>query len=147
LPRFGVVLKPRAVLDTNVFVSGLINAHGSPASVLKALRLGQFILVSSPSINEEFIKVLNRPRIRERYGIGDRIFDISFILWELAELVIDPPGVKVSADPEDDKFIATAVGGKAEYLVTGDASHLLNVRQHEGVTILSPRSFLERLNP
>lgn len=54
--------RPRAVVDTNVFVSGLINPEGFPATVLKALRSRQFVLISSPAINEEIIAVLNRPR-------------------------------------------------------------------------------------
>src|SRR5271157_5389316 len=103
--------KPRAVLATNVFVSALISPIGKPAAILKALRSRRFTLVSSPSINEEIIEVLNRPRIRDRYGLGDRIFDVSFILREVAELVFDLSDVRVCSDPDDDKFLATAIGG------------------------------------
>jgi putative PIN family toxin of toxin-antitoxin system len=137
--------KPRAVLDTNVFVSGLINPLGFPAATLKALRSGRFTLLSSPPINEEIIEVLNRPRIRDRYGLGDRIFDVSFILWEVAELVIDLPDVRVCSDPDDDKFLATAVGGRADYLVTGDVGDLLHLREYKSVAIISPRDFISKL--
>lgn len=102
-------------------------------------------LVCSPPINEEIIEVLNRPRIRHRYGLGDRIFDVSFILWEVAELVIDLPGVRVCSDPEDDKFLAAAVGGRAHYLVTGDVGDLLHLGEYKGVAIVSPREFVSRL--
>ncbi len=137
--------KLRVVLDTNVFVSGLISPQGFPAAILKALRSGQFTLLSSPPVNEEIIGVLNRPRIRDRYGIGDRIFDVSFILWEVAELVVHLPEVKVCSDPDDDKFLATAVGGKADYLVTGDVSDLLHLREYKGIAIVSPRDFISLL--
>jgi putative PIN family toxin of toxin-antitoxin system len=137
--------KPRVVLDTNVFVSGLISPQGYPATVLKALRSGQLTLLSSPPVNEEIIEVLNRPHIRDRYGLGDRIFDVSFILWEVAELVIHLPDVKVCSDPDDDKFLATAVGGKADYLVTGDVGDLLRLREYRGVAVVSPRDFISRL--
>ncbi len=133
--------KVRAVLDTNVFVSGLISPKGPPAAILRALRSKRFILVSSPPINEEIIEVLNRPTIRERYFLGDRIFDVSFILWELAELVIDLPIVKVCRDPDDDKFLATADAGQANYLVTGDVGDLLRLRKYKSVAIVSPREF------
>ena len=136
---------PRAVLDTNVFVSGLINPHGFPAAIFQALRAKRFILVSSPAVNEEIIEVLNRPRIRDRYGLGDRIFDVSFLLWEVAELVLDLPDVRVCSDPDDDKFLATAVGGKADYLVTGDAGDLLHIQKYRGVAIVSPREFVSLL--
>lgn len=137
--------KPRAVLDTNVFVSGLINPEGFPAAILTALRAGRFVLVSSPAVNEEIMAVLSRPRIRDRYGLSDRIFDIAFILWEIAELVINLPEVRVCGDPDDDKFLATAVGGKADFLVTGDASHLLHLGEYQGVAIVSPREFVSQL--
>ena len=137
--------KLRVVLDTNVFVSGLISPQGFPAAILKALRSGQFTLLSSPPVNEEIIEVLNRPRIRDRYGIGDRIFDVSFILWEVAELVIHLPEVKVCSDPDDDKLLATAVGGKADYLVTVDVGDLLHLREYKGIAIVSPRDFVSRL--
>jgi hypothetical protein len=137
--------KPRVVLDTNVFVSGLISPRGIPGAILKALRSGRFTLLSSPSITEEIIEVLNCPHIRDRYGMGDRIFDVAFLLWETAELVFHLPEVKVCSDPEDDKFLATALGGKADYLVTGDVGDLLHLRDYKGLAIVSPREFISRL--
>ena len=139
--------KPRAVLDTNVFVSGLINPKGPPAAILRALRAKRFTLVSSPPINAEIIAVLDRPRIRDRYGLGELIFDVSFILWEVAELVIDPPEVKVSSDPDDDKFLAAAVGGRADYLVSGDVGDLLCLQKYKGTTIVSAREFASIVKP
>jgi len=130
----------RAVLDTNVFVSGLINPKGPPSAILRALRSKLFILVSSPPINEEIIEVLSRPYIRDRYALGDRVFDVAFILWELAELVIDLPEIKVCSDPDDDPpRRTTAEAGRADYLVTGDVGDLLRPRKHKHVTIVSPR--------
>ncbi len=140
-----MVARPRAVLDTNVFVSGLISPKGPPASILRALRSRRFVLVSSPQINEEIVEVLNRPIIRDRYGLGDRIFDLSFILWELAELVTELPAVKVCTDPDDDKFLATAEAGRANYLVTGDVGDLLHLRNYKEVAIVSPREFVSLL--
>jgi len=137
--------KPRVVLDTNVFVSALISPQRYPAAILKALRSGLFTLLASPPVNEEIIEVLNRPRIRDRYGLGERIFDVSFILWEVAELVVHLPEVQVCSDPDDDKFRATAVGGKADFLVTGDVGDLLHLREYKGVAIVSPREFISRL--
>jgi putative PIN family toxin of toxin-antitoxin system len=139
--------KPRAVLDANVFVSGLINPKGKPAAILRALQAERFTLVSSPPINEEIIEVLNRPRLRDRYGLGERIFDVSFILWEVAELVIDLPDVRVCSDPDDDKFLAAAVGGRADYLVTGDVGDLLHLHKYKDVNIISPREFASVLKP
>lgn len=50
----------------------------------------------------------------------------------------------VATHPEDDLILATAVAGAAAYLVTGDR-RLRAVGAFQGVAILSPREFLERL--
>ena len=50
----------------------------------------------------------------------------------------------VPADPEDDKFIETALIGGAAIIVSGDR-HLLAVGKVQGVEILTARQFLERL--
>ena len=49
----------------------------------------------------------------------------------------------VSDDPDDDKYIAAAVEGRAAFVVTGDPD-LLALKEHEGIRIVSPRS-LQRL--
>jgi predicted nucleic acid-binding protein len=48
----------------------------------------------------------------------------------------------VCSDPEDDKFLACAVAGSAEYIITGDG-HLLKVSKYGNVEIVNPRWFLE----
>lgn len=134
-------VKPRAVLDTNVFVSGLINPKGYPGSILKALKAGKFIFVTSPEINEEVIEVIKRPRILRTYGLADHLFDINVILWEMGELVTKSPPIKVSKDPDDDKFLSAAVAGRADYLVTGDIQDLLSLKEYKNVKIVSPAEF------
>ena len=101
--------KPRAVLDTNVVISGLINPTGPPGEIIRALREGRFVLVTT------------------------------------AEIIEDLPRVCVSRDPDDDKFLAAAHGGRAEYLVTGDFKGLLVLRAYKGVSIISPEEFLRVL--
>ena len=46
-----------------------------------------------------------------------------------------------SADPDDDKYVAAALEGRATYLVTGDPD-LLDVGEHAGVYTVTPRRFL-----
>lgn len=139
--------KLRVVLDTNVIISGLISPKGPPAGVLKAFKAGQFVLVTSQAINEEILEVMDRPRLRDKYGLADQMFDIAFILWEQAEVITDLPIVRASKDPHDNKFLAAAVGGLAHYLVTGDIKDLLSLREYKGIRIVSPDQFLTILHP
>jgi len=47
----------------------------------------------------------------------------------------------VASHPEDDLILATALDGRADYLVTGDAQ-LQKLKRFRGVVIISPREFL-----
>lgn len=50
----------------------------------------------------------------------------------------------VADDEDDDLVLATAVAGRADYLVTGDKG-LLALRKFRGVAIITPRTFLDLL--
>jgi uncharacterized protein len=52
----------------------------------------------------------------------------------------------VVADPDDNKYLAAAVEGLADFVVSGD-DHLLALKAHEGIRIVSARDFLALLGP
>ena len=134
----------RVVVDTNIFVSGIISPTGPPGRILQALQQGDFTLISSPSINAEVFDVLRRPRLK-KYHLEEALFDIGTILYLQAELVQEKTKVRASPDPDNDKFLAVAVDGKAQYIVTGDKSGLLILEDFKGIPIVTARAFLQRL--
>lgn len=136
----------RVVLDTNVIVSGFISPSGPSGQILKALKEKKFTLLTSQPINEEVLEVMNRSHIRDKYGLGEQLFDVAFILWEIAEVVTDLPIVKVSKDPDDNKFLSAVQGGLAHYFVTGDIKDLLHLREHKDTRIVAPSEFLKVLS-
>lgn len=137
----------RAVLDANVFVSALIRPEGPPGQVLgRLLRDGAFELVASRASLEELRRSLGYPRIRKYLALSDE--DLDTWVETLAAIAIIVEGRVsrrvVEADPADDIYIAAAADGLADYIVTGD-SHLLDLREHEGIRLVTPREFLDRL--
>ena len=61
----------RAVIDTNIWVSSLLNPFGFPARLRKSFEEGSFhVIISAPMI-EELADVLNRPRIKGKFEITD----------------------------------------------------------------------------
>ena len=50
----------------------------------------------------------------------------------------------MAADPADDKFLACALDGRADLLVSGD-DHLLRLKAFHHIPIVSARQFLDRL--
>jgi uncharacterized protein len=136
----------RAVLDTNVYVSGTILSRGTPFEVLEAWRRQAYILVTSEAILAEIERVLRYPRIRDRYAVAEP--DITRLVESLrADALIVPGDYQVAgvcADPDDDKFLACALEAQADCIVSGDPD-LLDLGGYQGIAILKPHEFLERL--
>ncbi|HCG77385.1 MAG: putative toxin-antitoxin system toxin component, PIN family [bacterium (Candidatus Ratteibacteria) CG_4_10_14_3_um_filter_41_18] len=132
----------RVVLDTNIFVSGLIKKKGSPGEILKAWRKGLFLLIISPEIIEEINRVLREKKFSKRGITDDDIKGLSFALLLNAITVIPTIKVKtIKEDPEDNKFLECALAGKADYIVSGDTKHLQPLKKFQGIPILSPAKF------
>jgi putative PIN family toxin of toxin-antitoxin system len=136
----------RAVLDANVYVSAAIHPEGPPGRILdRFLRDSAFEIVLAPAIIEETLRALAYPKVRKYLRA-----DIDAVAWfeaviVLADLIAGEYAVDaVSDDPDDDKYVAAAVEGRASFVVTGDPD-LPEVTEHAGVRIVSPRQFLNAL--
>ena len=131
----------RAVVDTNVLVSGIIAPHGAPRRILEAWHAGQFTLVTSEAIVVEVARVLRYPRIRDRYSLTeDDVVTVVDSLRTDAKVVAGLYEVQRSVDPADDMFLACALEGLAEYVVSGDR-HLLETGSYHDVLVVTPRHF------
>ena len=105
--------------------------------MLLAWLRGTFQLVASQALYDEIEGVLDRPRIRERYRIGEA--EVALLLQRLAGCIegghsVTRLGVEVR-DSDDRHVLAAAVEGQVEYLVTGD-NDLLVLRDHPAVAPL-----------
>ena len=137
---------PRLVIDTNVFVSGLISASGAPARILNAIRLNRAIHVVSDPIVEEYLRVLDYSRIRKFKKISDEfIATIAAYLIYQTKRVELISSVRMSRDADDDVFLQTAIDGRAALLVTGDKADLLSLRAIEDIPIVTAREAVTQL--
>ena len=134
----------RVVIDTNVFVSGTIQKKGFPYRVVKSWEDGDLIPVTSAALVKEAEKVFNYPKIKLRYALSDdEIRQTILNLARYSIFVNVPPVVNaIEEDPTDNAILAAAVGGKADYIVSGD-SHLLDMESYKGIRILTPKEFCE----
>ena len=64
---------------------------------------------------------------------------------EQATVLTELPEVHLSPDPDDNAILATALGGRADYLVTGDKRDLLFLGKVEALQIITARRFAELL--
>lgn len=133
----------RVVLDANVYVSAIIRPEGPPGRVVERfLRDSAFAIVLSPAIVEETLRALAYPKVRKyiRRTVDPELWFEDIVL--LAELVAgDYATSGASTDPDDDKYLAAALEGRATLVVTGEPD-LLALGEYEGIRIVSPRVFL-----
>lgn len=134
----------KAVLDTNVLISGVI-ATGVPHKLLvKGFKHEYQIVVSVETLTEFRETLLKYP---DRFQMDeDEVQDEVETIRYFAEFVAPQEDVTaVEADPDDDKFLEAAVAGDVDYLVSGDG-HLLSLDSFRGIDIVEPRTFYERLD-
>ncbi|MEK7354547.1 MAG: putative toxin-antitoxin system toxin component, PIN family [Chloroflexota bacterium] len=137
----------RAVVDSNVLVSGFISRKSYPREIDQRWRNGEFVLVTAPGIIEEVARVLRLPRIQQRYRL--REFDIQAFILTLRHETDCTAGKlalkDIASDPDDDKIISCAVEGKADFIITGDKG-LLQLREYQGIKIINAEAFIGILN-
>ncbi len=137
----------RVVVDTNVIVSGVISKKGAPAELLDAWSEHRFDLIISDAIIEEINRVLREPRLKEIFNISDgRILRLMELFHSDGILVPGSANVQgeIPADPSDEKFLAAALDGDADVIVSGD-SDLLNLGSFQNIVILTARQFVNSL--
>ncbi|MCL5024103.1 MAG: putative toxin-antitoxin system toxin component, PIN family [Nitrospirae bacterium] len=134
--------KYRVVIDTNVLISGVIQGKGFPYRIVRAWEQGDLILITSAATIEEASRVLKYPRIKSKYGLDDAdIKETVLNLTKYSVFINDLPGVDViKEDPSDNSFLAAALSGKADHIISGDA-HLQNLNAYGGIEIMSPKTF------
>lgn len=139
----------RVVIDTNIWVSALLNPHGFPARLRKYFEEGKFQVIVSESILEEIADVLNRPRIKDKYGITDSdIRELLILIEERSEHVLLSRNVDICRDKDDNLIIETAIKGTAGYLVTRDDdikfdNKVSSFLSGHGVHVISISKFLD----
>ena len=130
----------KVVFDTNVIVAGVV-ATGLCHELIEQHLPRHEPLLSSP-LWGELVRTLVAKFDLEPV-------DLPFLgLYRQLATWVEPrklsPGV--CRDPADDWVLATALVGGASVIVTGD-DDLLSLDAHGEVEILTPREFLERLEP
>ena len=127
----------RAVIDTNVLLSGLL-WRGAPHALIEHVQAGTLAMVSSPTLLAELDEVIGRAKFDEILGRSNTSRERSLAeMRQLAEVIVPPPLPQpVCRDPDDDHVLACALAAQADLIVSGDAD-LLNLREYQSIRIVS----------
>lgn len=138
--------KLRAVVDTNLFVSGIFGKESLSAKLQDLWIQQDFELVTSRGILKEVSRVLQYPRIKEKFRPKEetirRFFRLAF---RKAVITHDLYKVdRITEDPADNMFLACALEAKADYIVSRDP-HLRNLKHFHGTKITDLKDFVEQV--
>ena len=134
----------RVVFDSNVWIAALISSAGTAREVVQAILDQDIEVLMSEATFDELVSRLDRPKF-DRYRDPESWAAFLSALVELA-LWHEDAGIAAGAsrDADDDTFLALAVVGQADAIVSGDRD-LLDLVSHEGIPIVTPVQFLQRL--
>ena len=129
----------RIIVDTNVLMSGIFFG-GPPKQIIRACIERKHRTVISHDILQEYLDVaqdmmLQYPKTNAISAV-EAIASISEMTFSLALIK------QISNDPDDDIFLAAALAAKVPCIISGD-KHLKSLNGWAGITILSPRSFID----
>jgi hypothetical protein len=134
----------RVVVDTSVLIRYLIKPSTAIRELIEDHWLdGDIQMVTAPSLIDELRNVLQRDYIKalirpeEGQALLEAIYRKADILPQLGEVP------SFTRDPKDDKFIAYALAGNAEYVVSVD-NDLLVLRALQGLRVMTPYDFANR---
>lgn len=133
------------VIDTNVWISGLISATGAPAQVTRrVIRGGQPVF--SEATFDELKDRLWRPKFDRYISLDHRralLADLDAVArW--VKIAPEMANQTLCRDADDDKFLHAAMAAQPAWLVTGDKDLLVLAQDMAAanVTIVSPSDAL-----
>ena len=138
--------KLRAVVDTNLFISGIFGKESLSAKLQDLWINQEFELVTSIEIMKEVSRVLRYPRIRQRFHTKDETIKRFFrLIFRKAIVTKDIYKTdRITDDPSDNKFLACALEGKADFIVSRDP-HLRDIKHFQDIQILDAKTFVNKV--
>ena len=134
--------KSKVVIDTNTIISAPLSEDGNPAMIFELLLLGKINNFRSEEITNEVIEVFHREKIKKLIS-EEKIQFIIDNYKKFSELV--KPNIELSIvkeDEDDNRILECAETANVDYVISGD-EHLLNLKNHKNIRIVSPKEFLQ----
>ena len=138
--------KLKAVIDTNLFISGLFG-RDSISTKLQDLWINQrFELVTSLEIIREVSRVLQYPGIRQKFSPKDETLKRFFrLIFRKAIITKDIYKTdRITDDPSDNMFLGSALEAKADYIVSRDP-HLRDLKHYQDIQIVDANTFARKV--
>jgi uncharacterized protein len=132
----------QVVLDTNTIISSIFWG-GIPGRVYKAAVDERYALLTSHAMLAELLDVLQRPKFAPFYKATGRLPEVIFERHREVAKPADSVEIPTTAirDQKDRIVLGCALGGQADYIVSGDKD-LLTLGEYVSVKIVTAVDFL-----
>lgn len=138
----------RIVLDTNIWISGLLLPHSKAGNLLAAWQENKLAIITSSPLLEEIKKVLLYPKIQQRIKWNEhKVQQYIDLLIFFTESVVLPKGkinVPELRDKDDLFLLKTLLASQADYLVSGDNDLLCLKNNYPILTLAEFYELLEQ---
>lgn len=127
----------RAVVDTNIFLAGLLNVVGGAAKIIQAFHDGEFELIVTHEVFDEYVRVIH---LFDNEVPAHKSEELLELVFAMAVKVRPAAARGLCSDADDEKFLSAALGGHADFIVTKNKKHF--PRDAGTVKIVNVREFL-----
>ena len=126
-----------AIIDTNIFLAGLLNADGGAAKIIQAFQDGEFELIITHEVFDEYVRVIHLFDNEVPAHKSEELLELVF-----AKAVKARPAAaqELCPDADDEKFLSAALGGLSDFIVTKNRKHF--PKNAGTVRIVNVREFL-----
>lgn len=133
-------MKPRVVIDTNVWISGIFWKGSTPYNIVKKVRRSEIIAFFSDETFSEWDEKVREKAIS--FGLTEEYLVFRKNLLKVAVFVYPREKVEICRDPDDNKFLEAAIAAEANFLISGDKD-LLSLEKIKISRIITPHQFLK----
>ncbi|MBX2966741.1 MAG: putative toxin-antitoxin system toxin component, PIN family [Cyclobacteriaceae bacterium] len=136
----------KLVIDTNVFVSALIQKGYSYLIVNDIFIAGKIELCISDELLQEYYTVFNRKRFSKYPDFHDRVQKLIADIETKSSLFTPKKKITLISDVDDNKLLELADESKADFLITGNTNDF-TIQKYKRTKIVTPREYWENFKP
>lgn len=136
----------KVVIDTNVFVSALIQ-RGFPYLIVNDLFIeGKLDLCISDEVLQEYYLVLSRKKFNKFPDFVNKAETLLADIETKSTKVFPTTKLTIISDKDDNKFLELAEKCKADFLITGNTNDF-TIKKYKRTKIVTPREYWENFRP
>ena len=130
----------RSVIDTDIFLAGLLNADGGAAKIIRAFQDGKFELIVTHEVFDEYVRVIH---LFDNDVPAHKSEELLELVFARAVKVRQIAPQNLCLDADDEKYLSAALGGYADFIVTKNKKHF--PKNIASVRIVNVREFLNEI--